>query len=213
MSARHRKTLRALGLGAILAGCAPIPALTFVTDVDSGTFDATTPGVAEDAGGVDDEGAAADSATTLDLTGDDASDGAATIKCGSTMVANCAACSSGRLRCKRGALDECVSDCATCGPSWLPCFHCPNASAFPRGQCLPVGASGQVACAKANLCPCSVDTDCPPMSGAAQTCDVVNGRKGCLTCGTPTTAGVACASASGTAGVCQVQAGHLPSCN
>ena len=143
---------------------------------------------------------------------DDAGDAAATIKCGSTLVTNCAACQGSPLRCKKPGRDECVAECSSCAAGWLPCLHCPNPNAPPRGQCLPVNANGQIACARVNLCACNADTDCRAFSGEAQTCDVVGARKGCLPCGAPTTADASCVSASGVAGVCQIAPGSAPRC-
>lgn len=216
MNVRLRKALRSLALFALVAGCAPIPAFTFAPEIDSGTSslppDATVPG--SDAGGTEEAGGGAGGdSSPMDYAGDDAGDSASTVKCGSTLVANCAACAGSPLRCKKGTRDECVAECSACAPGWFPCLHCPNPTAAPRGQCLPVGANGQVACARGNLCPCTVETDCPAMSGSAQTCDLEGARKGCLPCGAPTTAGAACVSASGVVGVCQIEAGAAPRCD
>jgi hypothetical protein len=210
-----RRTLRSLAVIAALAGCAQLPTITFVSDggaPGSGppTTDATVP--VADAAGVEDAGFMNDG--PVDQPTDDAgAEAAATIKCGSELVRSCGACPGLPLRCKKAGRDECLADCASCAANWFPCLHCPTPDAAPRGSCIPVNANGQIACAKANLCGCNADTDCLAVTGAAATCDVENGRKGCLTCGAPTTAGVACVSGAGVSGTCKGVDGAPPKCN
>jgi hypothetical protein len=224
VNARHQSYLRTLALFAVMVGCAPLPDLTFASSdggagVDPSRPDATLPGMGMGPDAADpDDGAADDAgigpeAAPMDLV-DDAGDGAATIKCRSGTVSNCGNCSGLHLRCKKGAVDECLADCSSCGANWLPCLHCPNSGAPAHGQCLPVGQNGQVACAKTNLCACNADTDCTQVPNSAQTCDLLSGsaKGACLPCGAAGTNGAACLSASGVAGTCQIDAGAVPRC-
>jgi hypothetical protein len=213
---RNKRTiLRSLAIVAALAGCAQLPTITFVSDGGASgtgppTIDATVPGA--DAADVD-EGSVAFDGPVDQPTDDSGADAGATIKCGSELVVSCGACPGAPLRCKKTGRDERVADCASCAANWFPCLHCSTPDAAPRGSCIPVNANGQIACARSNLCPCNADTDCLAIPGAAMTCDVEGARKGCLTCGAPTTESVACVSAGGATGSCKIIDGAPPKCN
>jgi hypothetical protein len=216
---RHRKALEALAVVVVMVGCAPFPDLTFASSDAGGSSppDATLSDV-DSAAGADDGGADPDSAPMdiVDDASDDAPNAVATIRCRTGTVSTCAKCNGLRLRCKNGPRDECVSDCSTCetvGTYWFPCLHCPTAGAIPRGQCLPVGKNGQVACAEKQLCSCTADTNCTTVPNSAATCDVLSGANVCLPCGAPGTDGAACVSASGVAGLCHIKAGLPPQCD
>ena len=161
----------------------------------------------------DDAGSEADS-NPSDQPGDDGGEAGATILCGSTLVSSCAGCDAGFLRCKANKVDQCVSDCSACAGGRYACIHCPSAKALPRGTCLALGADGEIdACNEVNLCPCTEDTDCPSAPHAPQTCQVVDsGKMRCMTCGMPTTEGLACVAPEQDAGVCRIMSGAPPVC-
>jgi hypothetical protein len=240
VNAGRRKTRRILVLLAAVAACAPIPTINFVVDGDGGTSPDATTTSHDDAGGTNggdgggaqdtaappppDSGsdAASDDAATFDDGGnddatdqpsDDAGDAAPTIKCGTTLVNTCADCAGLPLLCKKAGRNDCVSDCTQCASNFLPCLHCATPDAAPHGTCVQINGSGQIACARTNLCGCAVDTDCMPVDGSAQTCDLQGAKRvGCLTCGGPTTGGLACVSASGVQGTCQLADATAPVC-
>jgi hypothetical protein len=214
VNAKKRKTPRALVLVAAVAGCAQLPAIAFVSDggglgTGAPMGDANVPDV--HAAGAEDASNGSDG--PVDQPTDDAAGTIATIKCGSSFVSTCAACVGAPLRCKKGTRDECVASCVGCAAGWFPCLHCATATSPPRGSCIPVNANGQIACARTNLCPCDADTDCPAVVGSAETCGVEGAKKGCLTCGAPTTSGAACVSGGGAGGSCQITDGEAPRCN
>ncbi len=155
---------------------------------------------------VDDSGDSSDDGA-VDQPGDDGGDAAPTIKCGSALVADCVNCPGMPLRCRKGARDVCVADCTSCAANFLPCVHCATPTSPPHGSCVPIQANGQIVCTRQNLCACTADTDCLTVAGAAETCAVEAGKKvGCLTCGAPTSGGLACVSEGG-AGVCEILRG------
>ncbi|MGO9712885.1 MAG: hypothetical protein ACLQBL_28750 [Polyangiaceae bacterium] len=200
---------RTFGLLVALTGCASLPAVTFISG-DGGTPapDATVAEV-DSAGGGNDAGE--DSPVDTDPT-EDGGDAAATIECGAALVTTCAQCAGSPLRCKKGARDQCVADCTECEANWFPCIHCTTPDAGVYGNCLAVGAKGQVACTTTNLCACNTPADCPVIAGGAETCDVVKGAPRCLTCGSPSTANASCLPAGGSAGTCQLADGSVPKC-
>jgi hypothetical protein len=200
-----------------MAGCAPLPALTFVSGGDDGgahpSYDATIPGA--DAGGPGEDADAEDDASLpgdLNPSDDAGPDAPPTIACGSTFVTTCALCPGAPLRCKKGTRDQCIDDCASCAASSYPCIHCSPPDAAPHGNCVAVGANGQVACTTTSLCACNSASDCPQLGGASETCDLVGGHLRCLTCGSPATDDAGCVSAGGSAGVCQIGDGSAPKC-
>jgi hypothetical protein len=202
--------LRSLALLIVIGACAPLPALTFV----SGTDDAGTPPppndatiLANDAAGGEDAGE-----DSLSVDTEDSGDAGATIECGSAMVTSCVECPGSPLRCKKGTRDQCVADCTACAANWFPCVHCATPDAAPYGSCIAVRPDGEIACTIGNLCGCNTAADCPQISGAAETCDLVGGHMRCLTCGSPSTSDASCASAGGGGGVCQIADGAAPKC-
>jgi hypothetical protein len=198
----------------LAAACAPIPALTFVSGGDDAgvrpSMDATLPDPDAGAAAPDPDGGSEDAVPTDPGTDDAGPD--VVIQCGDAGVADCASCPGSPLRCHKGGRDQCVADCTVCAAGYFPCLHCPTPDAAPRGTCVPYNAHGVVGCTTGNLCACSAPTDCLAVSGAAETCDMENGKERCLTCGSPTTADAACVSATGAAGQCVISDGAPPAC-
>jgi hypothetical protein len=184
-----------------------------------GAEDATLP--TEDGAVAPDDGAAPSSDASRDAgggsdAGEDAGDDAgptdvedaavpeAGIACGDASVQNCAQCAGATLRCKKAAIDQCVSDCSSCGAAWLPCWHCTN-NGSPRGVCQAVGNNGTLSCATGNACACDASTDCPSSGGGSQVCILsatANSGGTCATCGQASTNGVSCELDDGGAGTC-----------
>jgi hypothetical protein len=188
---------------ALLGACKGLPDVTFAGDDASDGRDATVHDDASvDAAGSDGsaDDASEDAGTPVD--DEDAAMPEGGIACGDGSVSGCQLCPGAPLRCKKGAADECVADCTSCAPTWLPCWHCPG-NGVPRGSCLAVGNDGQLACATGNACGCDAATDCPGSGGGAQVCLVDASAKGglCATCGQASTNGDPCTD-NGSVGTC-----------
>jgi hypothetical protein len=191
---------------ALLGACKGLPDVTFTGDDASDGRDATVhDDASDDATGTDGSNPGADDAgedSGGPVDNEDAEAPEGGIACGDGSVSGCQLCQGAPLRCKKGSADECVADCASCSPTWLPCWHCPG-SGTPRGVCLAVGGNGELACAAGNACGCDAAADCPSSGGGAEVCLVDASAKGgrCATCGQTSTNGEPCTD-NGGAGTC-----------